>query len=145
MINKKNAKAYCCEDISLIENYYEAINSDEMWDCHHRLEIQNDTILNRNELISMGKYYKVFAKDLIFMLKTEHRKMHNRLPKHSNEWYEKIKSKNSSLKGVPRSEETKQKMRKPKTRHKWLTPTGKIKIMTTNIVKRYHPDWTFLE
>ena len=66
MINKKNAKAYCCEDISLIENYNEAMtDTTQMWDCHHRLEIQDDVILNRNELISMGKYYKVFAKDLI--------------------------------------------------------------------------------
>lgn len=141
MINKKNAKAYCCEDISLIENYNEAINSDEMWDCHHRLEIQNDVILNRNELISIGKYYKVFAKDLIFIPKTEHRKMHNRFPKHTNEWYEKIKSKNSG----PRSEETKQKLRKPKRRHKWLTPTGEIIEMSGVNAKRYHPDWTFLE
>ena len=26
MINKRNAKLFCCEDISLIENYYEAVN-----------------------------------------------------------------------------------------------------------------------
>lgn len=30
---------YCDGDISLIENYKEAVNSKEKWDCHHRLEI----------------------------------------------------------------------------------------------------------
>ena len=39
MINKRNAKLFCCEDISLIENYNEAINSSEVWICHHRLSI----------------------------------------------------------------------------------------------------------
>ena len=47
-----------CKDIEKVENYELAVNDkNEIWDCHHRLEIQNDVILNRNELISMGKLF----------------------------------------------------------------------------------------
>ena len=39
MINEKGAKRFCSEDISLIENYNEAISDEEkMWDIHHRRE-----------------------------------------------------------------------------------------------------------
>lgn len=37
MISKSVYK-YCKDDPSLIENYDEAINSTEIYDCHHRLE-----------------------------------------------------------------------------------------------------------
>ena len=41
MINVNQAKAYCCEDISLIENYEQALNDKtQTWDCHHKLEIE---------------------------------------------------------------------------------------------------------
>ena len=33
MICKVHVKDFCCEDISLIENYDKAINSNEIWDC----------------------------------------------------------------------------------------------------------------
>ena len=42
MISKANAEKYCAEDISLIENYKEAVSSKELYHCHHRLEIQDD-------------------------------------------------------------------------------------------------------
>ena len=38
MINEKQARRYCCEDISLIENYAKAMASGELWECHHRIE-----------------------------------------------------------------------------------------------------------
>ena len=35
----ESVKKYCCEDISLIENYIEAVSDDsQVWHCHHRLE-----------------------------------------------------------------------------------------------------------
>ena len=38
MISKSNAEKYCAEDISLIENYKDAINDKfYKWHCHHRL------------------------------------------------------------------------------------------------------------
>ena len=39
MINEAQAKKYCYEDISKIENYDEAVNSAVKWECHHRNEI----------------------------------------------------------------------------------------------------------
>lgn len=44
-------------------------------------------------------------------------------------------------KGKHHTEEAKQKMRKPKTKYKWLTPTDEIVEMTTLNVKRWHLDW----
>lgn len=36
MINEKNARKYCYQDISLIENYDKAIaDTEHMWHCHH--------------------------------------------------------------------------------------------------------------
>lgn len=39
------------------------------------------------------------------------------------------------------SEETKQKLRKPKLKYKWLTPTGEIRIMDMGNARKYHLDW----
>lgn len=82
MIKEKNVKKYCCEDISLIENYNEAINSDEMWDCHHRLEIE----LNKSvqELKDLNLYFNRPADELIFLTKSEHIKIHNSINKIGN-------------------------------------------------------------
>ena len=39
MISENYAKSYCSEEISLIENYQEAIaDKEKMWDIHHRRE-----------------------------------------------------------------------------------------------------------
>ena len=39
MINEYCAKKFCCEDISLIENYHIAIaDKEKTWDIHHRRE-----------------------------------------------------------------------------------------------------------
>ena len=40
MINERNARLFCSESLSTIENYDEALSSDEMYECHHRLEVQ---------------------------------------------------------------------------------------------------------
>ena len=43
MINEKKAKRYCYEDISLIENYHQAIaDKEKMWDVHHRRECDSE-------------------------------------------------------------------------------------------------------
>ena len=43
MIKEDNAKKYCCEDISLIENYNQAIaDKEKMWDIHHRRECDSE-------------------------------------------------------------------------------------------------------
>ena len=67
------AKAFCCENISLIENYELAVaDQTQKWDCHHRNGIQ----FSRDELKAMGLYWKRPANELIFMTASEHRKMH---------------------------------------------------------------------
>ena len=76
MIRVKQAKRFCCEDISLIENYAEALNDrTQTWVCHHRKEI--DEGLSRTELIEMNLYYKRPASELIFLTRNEHTRLHS--------------------------------------------------------------------
>lgn len=66
---------YCKDDISLIENYEQALNdSTQTWHCHHRLEI--DLGLSPDDLKEQGLYFNVPAKDLIFLTRNEHIKLH---------------------------------------------------------------------
>lgn len=67
---------FCCEDPSHIENYDLAINDMEStWDCHHRLE---DLGFTREQLKYLGLYFRVPAKELIFLTHAEHTKHHNK-------------------------------------------------------------------
>lgn len=77
----KNAWAYCCEDLSLIENYDKAVNDNtQIWRCHHRLEIQDDgkIIYTSKQLEEQGLYYNRPASELIFMTLSEHNALHAR-------------------------------------------------------------------
>ena len=78
MINS-NASKYCCEDLSLIENYNEAESSDEIWECHHKLElIETGGLCNcsKQDLIDWQLYYNRPANELIFLTKSKHSKLH---------------------------------------------------------------------
>lgn len=93
MICEYTAKKYCCEDISLIDNYNEAINDKEQtWQIHHKLETQ----LNKDvkELIKQNLYFNRPASELIFLTKKDHMLLHR---------------------GKKRSEETKRKISKVRT------------------------------
>lgn len=106
MISKSVYK-YCKDDPSLIENYDEAINSTEIYDCHHRLETELN--LTPKQLIEIGRYYKVPASELIFMTKSEHSRLHKS--------------------GCCCSEETKKKRSATMTgkkRGKYKTPSGMV-------------------
>ena len=82
MIKVKNVKVYCCEDISLIENYEKAIaDKTKTWHCHHRKE--TDEGLSADELIEMGLYFNRPASELIFMTESEHHSLHSKGNKHS--------------------------------------------------------------
>ena len=88
MINEKYAKKFCCEDLSLIENYELAINdTTQTWDCHHRGEVLPCGRFSQDDLKKFGLYFNRPAAELIFLTPTAHRQLH--------------------LKGVPLSEETK--------------------------------------
>lgn len=76
MISYKSAKAYCCEDITTIENYEKAVmDPDVKWVLHHRREI--DEGLSMNELIDKLLYYMRPASELIFLTPIEHASLHH--------------------------------------------------------------------
>lgn len=74
MINIRNVQKYCCDDISLIENYTIALNSTKRYDCHHRLE--TDLNVSMDELINKNLYFNRPASELIFLSAGEHIKIH---------------------------------------------------------------------
>ena len=77
MISNRYIKQICSEDPSLIENYDKAVaDTENTWHCHHRLEIQEDKILSKNDLIEQGLYYHRPAKELIFMTHSDHTRLH---------------------------------------------------------------------
>ena len=78
-------KNYFCSNPKAIENYGFAISDEKhMWECHHRLETHfsdgterpRDAQLSQAELIALGMYYNRPPKELIFLTKSEHRKLH---------------------------------------------------------------------
>ena len=108
MISTRTAKAYCRDDISLIENYDKAIaDKTQVWDCHHRRE----TIYSRSGLIEIGEYYNRPACELIFLTPFEHNRLHN-LGKHLSA--ETRKKMSESRIGKHRSEETRKKISESK-------------------------------
>lgn len=80
MINERNAQAYCCEDISKIENYDKAIaDKTQTWVCHHKQEILDDgTKVSPDELIKQSLYYHRPANELIFLTATQHNTLHHK-------------------------------------------------------------------
>lgn len=157
--NLYNLKKFCCEEISLIENYNEAVNdTTQIWDCHHRKEIE----LNKKvqELIDMGLYYNRPASELIFLPHNEHLRMHMKIRWQLNPiiFTDEFREKMSKLrKGQPKTEEWKIKIGignkgktkgrvalnkgVPQPKYKWETPSSEIIIMDIGNVHRWHPDW----
>lgn len=75
MINESQAKKYCKEDISKIENYDKAFaDTSQTWDVHHRTEIWWNC--SKQELIENECYYNRKACELIFLTHAEHRRLH---------------------------------------------------------------------
>ena len=114
MINERNAKYFCSDDISLIENYDKAINDpSQTWCIHHRLE--TDCNISRKKLIQQKRYYNVPSSELIFLTSSEHSYIHNIGKKLGK----KTKQKLSELhKGKHLSEEHKYKIKE------WLSING---------------------
>ena len=111
MISENHAKAFCRDDISLIENYDKAIaDKSQVWHCHHRRE----TIFSRKDLIEIGEYYNRPACELIFLTKSEHMKLHHL-------------GKPTWIKGKHLSEETRKKMSEAK-KGKHLSEEHKRKL-----------------
>ena len=82
MINEKNAKSFCSEDISLIENYHKAISDEKRtWDIHHRRECDENgrTLFTHKQLKEKNLYYKRPASELIFVTRSMHWKLHREI------------------------------------------------------------------
>ena len=115
MISTRTAKAYCRDDISLIENYDKAVSdTTQFWHCHHRRE----TIYSRSGLIEIGEYYNRPACELIFLTPTDHRRLHH-LGKHLSEdtrkkLSESNKGENNPMFGTHHSVEARKKMSEAK-------------------------------
>lgn len=108
MINIKQIKMFCCEDMALIENYKMAVSdTTQVWECHHKLEIQGDIITSREELKEQGLYYNRPACELMFLTKPTHTALH---ATHRTE--ETKKKIGKASKERVRSQETKEKMSK---------------------------------
>lgn len=113
MINEENAKKYCCEDISKIENYEKAMSdTTQMWCCHHRTEIWWNCSIK--DLIENECYYGRKACELIFMTRSEHTRLHKKGELNTNygrTFSEEMKIKLSEAhKGGHHSDETKRKL-----------------------------------
>lgn len=78
----------------MIENYEEAVNSKERWECHHRLELDDvgNFLNSRSDLKKKGLYFDRPPEELIFLPRSVHRKIHN---------------------GIGQSEEARRKMSQP--------------------------------
>lgn len=122
----KNVKKFCCEVISLIENYEKAINDNtQIQHCHHRLEIQDGKSVSVKELKENNLYFHRPASELIFLTEKEHSKLHN--PGKTNK---------SMVPINPAAFSKKQFV--------WLIPDKKVKFMNYYQVKKWHPDWKYL-
>ena len=110
MINERYAKTFCCEYLSLIENYELAINdTTQTWDCHHRGEILPCGRFSPNDLKKFGLYFNRPAAELIFLTPTAHRQLHFKGVPLSEEHKKAISEAHKGvprpdLKGVPKSE-----------------------------------------
>ena len=84
MIYEEYAKRYCCEDLSLVENYDKAVSDTEnIWHCHHRRE--TDEGLSYIELKNRGLYFNRPASELIFLTAHEHISLHQKGRIHTKE------------------------------------------------------------
>ena len=108
MINEKYAKTFCCEDLSLIENYELAVNdATQTWECHHRGEVLPCGRFSRDDLKKFGLYFNRPAAELIFLTPTVHRQLHKKgVPKGPMSEATK-KAISEAKKGIPLSEEHK--------------------------------------
>ena len=106
MINEKQARRYCKEDISKIKNYELAIaDTTQTWQCHHMTEIWWNC--TAQELIDNECYYNRKACELIFLTKAEHNILHKKGKKYSEETRKKM---SEALKGKLKSVEHKRKI-----------------------------------
>lgn len=138
--DKRHAKLWCCEDISLIENYEQAKNDKEnKWVCHHRLELHPDGSLRFTEeaLERLGLYEHRPARELIFMPYGLHSTLHNLANKEAHSF----PGEKNPMYGKHHTDEAKRKMSenhncttkgKPKPESRW----AKYGLTRNSIIKK---------
>lgn len=139
MISKRWLNKYCCEDISLIENYNNAItDKTQSWDCHHRLETHNSDgelrleSLTVEELKALNMYYNRPASELIFLTSSEHISMHGSV--RTTEFRKNISNK---LKGFRHTNNSKKKIADNK-RGKHFYTNGVVNIFDYECPEGFH-------
>ena len=86
MINEIQAKKFC-KDYTKIENYEEAVDDQsQVWHCHHIL----GEILTRQQLLDHDFYYDVTPCMLKFVTRAEHRRLHMKGKKHTEDTRKKM-------------------------------------------------------
>lgn len=76
MIRKDKGIRNVCSTYEQVENYEKAIEDvEQLWELHHRREIDENKSMQ--QLIDEGKYFDVAPEELIFLTRSEHRKLHN--------------------------------------------------------------------
>ena len=143
MINVKQAKKFCKEDISKIKNYDKAIaDKTQTWHCHHMTETWWHC--TRKELIENECYYNRKACELIFLTPAEHKSLHSKGVTLSDETRRKMSESqkgriiseehrrkiSEAIKGHTVTDETRKKMSEAKKGHTSTDETKK-KISAT--------------
>lgn len=141
VIDERNARAFCCEDISLIENYDKAAaDKTQTWDTHHRRE--TDEGISKRELIRRGEYIQRPASELIFLPHDEHVSLHHSGEK--NHFFGKhlpaeMRRKMSlANRGRHPSEETREKLRQLHLGKHWYND-GTRSIKAVSCPPGFHP------
>lgn len=121
MICLDTAKRYC-KDYAKIENYEEAVNSSEKWECHHLLEIApfSGKPVSMKFLKEQGLYFDQAPESLIFLKETDHKRLHS--THRSSETLRKM-----SALGKKRIEETKERISKANKGKHWYT-NGEVNV-----------------
>ena len=115
MINEKQAKKYCKEDISKIKNYDLAIaDTTQTWECHHMTETWWNC--SEKDLIENECYYGRKACELIFLTKAEHTSLHKKGKTFTEEHRIKL---SEALKGRTLSDECRRKLSEAKKGRKF--------------------------
>lgn len=119
MISESQLAKYCIGDVTEIENYSEAVDDKtQKWHCHHRKELTTDGKFqySMKDLKELGLYYGRPPSELIFLTRSEHRKLHAKA--RSDEHREKIGASNSKAnkgkKIKPHTAEHRENLRKHK-------------------------------
>ena len=124
---------FCSDPLDKIEHYEEALAEGfKGWCIHHRLEIQQDKRVSRQELKSNGLYFNRPASELVFMKVGEHHSLHNKGNNHSEEHRQKL---SAALKGKHYTEKTRRKMSEA---HKGKTISDETRLKMSEAHKSKH-------